>query len=84
MNPDDSSVPNVCLLQCALFFKGYAAGGITGIYYTSGVNAVTQLQKDANIGVTGKVDWKVWLHYYLLIGSQNPPILPQNGIPKFE
>ena len=60
MNPDDSSVPNVCLLQCALFFKGYAAGGITGIYYTSGVNAVTQLQKDANIGVTGKVDWKVW------------------------
>ena len=60
MNPDDSSIPNVCLLQCALFFKGYAAGGITGIYYTSGVNAVTQLQKDANIGVTGKVDWKVW------------------------
>ena len=60
MNPDDSSIPNVCLLQCALFFKGYAAGGITGIYYTSGVNAVTKLQEDANIDVTGKVDWKVW------------------------
>ena len=42
------------------FLKGMLAGGITGIYYTSGVNAVTQLQKDANIGVTGKVDWKVW------------------------
>ena len=22
MNPDDSSIPNVCLLQCALFLKG--------------------------------------------------------------
>lgn len=33
MNPDDSSIPNVCLLQCALFFKGYAAGGITGINF---------------------------------------------------
>ena len=44
-----------------IFFKGYAAGGITGIYYTSGVKRRnTNFKKDANIGVTGKVDWKVW------------------------
>lgn len=60
MDPSDPSSANVCLLQCALFCKGYAAGGITGIYYTSGVNAVRQLQSDANIGVTGIVTWKVW------------------------
>lgn len=60
MDPNGSSDNNVCLIQCALFCKGYAAGGITGIYYTSGVNAVTQLQKDANIGATGIIDWKVW------------------------
>lgn len=60
MDPNDESSPNVCILQCALFCKGYATGGITGIYYTSGVNAVRQLQSDANIGVTGIIDWKVW------------------------
>ena len=61
MNVDDDINPNVCLLQCALFAKGYNAGGITGIYYTSGVNAVKQFQEDANIEVTGIVDWKVWM-----------------------
>lgn len=60
MDPDGPSDPNVCILQCALFCKGYPAGGITGIYYTSGVSAVRQLQSDANIGVTGIIDWKVW------------------------
>lgn len=60
MDPNSESSPIVCLLQCALFCKGYAAGGITGIYYTSGVAAVKNLQEDANIGVTGVVDWKVW------------------------
>lgn len=61
MDPNDKSNPNVCILQCALFAKGYNAGGITGIYYTTGVNAVKQYQEDANIGVTGIVDWKVWM-----------------------
>ena len=51
---------NVCLIQCALFCKGYAAGGITGIYYTSGVNAVKKMQENAGLEVTGKIDWKVW------------------------
>lgn len=60
MDPNDDSDPNVCLIQCALFCKGYAAGGITGIYYTSGVNAVRQLQSDAGLQVTGVIDWKVW------------------------
>ena len=61
MNVDDDSNPNVCLIQCALFCKGYNAGGITGIYYTTGVRAVKQLQEDANISITGIIDWKVWV-----------------------
>ena len=48
------------MIQCALFCKGYAAGGITGIYYTSGVNAVKKMQENAGLEVTGKIDWKVW------------------------
>lgn len=53
--------PNVCILQCALFVKGYNAGGITGVYYTTGVNAVKQYQSDAGLPVTGIIDWKVWM-----------------------
>ena len=60
MDPNGSTDPNVSILQCTLFAKGYNAGGITGIYYTTGVNAVKQLQSDANIGVTGIINWKVW------------------------
>lgn len=45
MNPEDEGKVNVCLIQCALFCKGYNAGGITGIYYNAGVAAVSQLQK---------------------------------------
>lgn len=60
MSPDDDSNINVCLIQCALFCKGYNAGGITGIYYTTGVSAVKEMQNDAGIEVTGKIDWKVW------------------------
>lgn len=61
MNVDDEGIPNVCILQCALFAKGYNAGGITGVYYTTGVNAVKQFQEDANLEVTGIIDWKVWM-----------------------
>ncbi len=61
MDPNDASNPNVCILQCALFAKGYNAGGITGIYYTTGVNAVKEFQEDANLEVTGVIDWKVWM-----------------------
>lgn len=61
MQTTDEPNANVCILQCALFAKGYNAGGITGIYYTSGVNAVEQFQNDANLSVTGVVDWKVWM-----------------------
>lgn len=60
MQPDDEPMINVCLIQCALFCKGYAAGGITGIYYNSGVAAVKNMQKDAGLEVTGIIDWKVW------------------------
>lgn len=60
MDPDDESSVNVCLIQCALFCKGYNAGGITGIYYTTGVSAIRELQQDAGLTVTGKIDWKVW------------------------
>lgn len=75
MNPNDPTSANVCIVQCALFCKGYAAGGITGIYYTSGVNAVRQLQEDANIGVTGVINWKVWsalLSYNWFTAPANP------------
>ncbi len=61
MNANDPSNPNVCILQCALFAKGFNAGGITGIYYTTGVNAVTQFQAYANLEQTGIIDWKVWM-----------------------
>ena len=60
MSPSDTPLINVCLIQCALFCKGYNAGGVTGIYYTTGVNAIKELQNDANIGETGVIDWKVW------------------------
>lgn len=60
MDPDDEGSVNVCLIQCALFCKGYNAGGITGIYYNAGEAAVKEMQKDAGIEVTGKIDWKVW------------------------
>lgn len=60
MDPSDPSSINVCLIQCALFSKGYNAGGITGIYYTTGVNAVKAMQADAGLPVTGIIDWKVW------------------------
>lgn len=60
MDPDDESSVNVCLIQCALFCKGYNAGGVTGIYYNAGEAAVKEMQKDAGIEVTGKIDWKVW------------------------
>ncbi|MBP3718502.1 MAG: DUF1906 domain-containing protein [Eubacterium sp.] len=61
MNPNDPSNINVCLIQCALFCKGYNAGGITGIYYNAGVAAVSEYQNDAGIIQTGIIDWKVWL-----------------------
>lgn len=60
MDPNDTPKVNVCLIQCALFCKGYAAGGITGIYYNSGVAAVKKMQEDAGLSVTGEIDWKVW------------------------
>lgn len=61
MERSDASNPNVCILQCALFAKGFNAGGITGIYYTTGVNAVKQYQAYANLEQTGIIDWKVWM-----------------------
>ncbi len=81
MDPDDEPSINVCLLQCALFCKGYAAGGITGIYYNSGVNAVKQLQEDANIGVTGIVNWKVWaaLLSFNWFTAPASPLTPSDG-----
>lgn len=66
MDPEDDADPNVCLIQCALFCKGYHAGGITGIYYTNGVNAVKEMQSDASIEVTGTINWKVWMGLFSL------------------
>lgn len=60
MNPDDPVNNNVCLIQCALFGKGYNAGGITGIYYNFGMNAVKTFQSDAGLAANGVIDWKVW------------------------
>lgn len=79
MNPDDEIDPNVCLIQCALFCKGYHAGGITGIYYNAGVDAVKEMQEDANIGVNGVINWKVWMglfsmYWFKLVAGGNPTI----------
>lgn len=60
MDPDDEPSINVCLIQCALYCKGYNAGGVTGIFYNTGVAAVKEMQADAGIPVTGTIDWKVW------------------------
>ena len=60
MDPNAASSINVCLIQCALFCKGYNAGGITGIYYTTGVAAVKKMQGEAGLIVNGEIDWKVW------------------------
>ncbi len=60
MDPSDEPSNDVKLIQCALFCKGYHAGGITGIYYTNGVNAVKQYQEDAGLKTSGVIDWKVW------------------------
>lgn len=84
MEPDDEPIVNVCLVQCALFCKGYAAGGITGIYYNSGVAAVKNMQMDAGLEVTGIIDWKVWagllsLNWFtkVLGGDNNVRIIQQ-------
>lgn len=79
MDPNDEPNPNVALIQCALFCKGYHAGGITGIYYTNGVNAVKEMQSDASIGVTGKINWKVWMglfsmYWFKLVSGGNTTI----------
>lgn len=79
MDPDSEGEINVCLIQCALFCKGYAAGGITGIFYTSGVSAVRQMQQDAGIPITGNIDWKVWagllsLNWFNLVPGGNGQI----------
>lgn len=60
MDPEDEVNPFVCLAQCALFAKGYNAGGITGIYYLTGEAAVKEMQDDAGLKVTGVIDWKTW------------------------
>lgn len=60
MDPSDEPSSDVKLIQCALFCKGYHAGGITGIYYTNGVNAIKQYQEDAGLKTSGVIDWKVW------------------------
>ena len=60
MDPEDEPNPFVCLIQCALFAKGYAAGGITGIYYNTGAAAIASLQEDAGLKITKVIDWKVW------------------------
>ena len=72
MSPNDESSINVCLIQCALFCKGYNAGGVTGIYYTSGVSAVKSMQQDAGLTVTGVIDWKVWMGLLSLNWFQLP------------
>ncbi|WP_314353535.1 glycoside hydrolase domain-containing protein [uncultured Granulicatella sp.] len=60
MDPDGDTSVNAALVQAALFAKGYNAGGITGIFYNAGVRAVRELQSDAGLFVTGRVNWKVW------------------------
>jgi len=85
MNPNDPSNINVCLIQCALFCKGYSAGGITGIYYNAGEAAVKSYQSDAGLVDTGIIDWKVWLGLLSLnwfkinvLGDINVRIIQQN------
>ncbi len=76
---NDQSNINVCLIQCALFCKGYNAGGITGVYYTTGVSAVKAMQADAGLVVTGNIDWKVWMgllsmNWFKLVSKGNQTV----------
>lgn len=64
MDPNDTPQVNVCLIQCALFCKDMLLDGITGIYYTSGVNAVKKMQENAGLEVTGKLIGKFGLDCY--------------------
>lgn len=72
MNPNGPSDLNVFILQGALFCKGYNAGGLTGIYYNSGVAAIKQLQAHASIGSNGIIGWKEWsallsMNWFMLV-----------------
>lgn len=58
MNSTDKPDINAFIVQGALFCKGYNAGGLTGIFYNSGVRATKELQSDAAITVTGEIGWK--------------------------
>lgn len=60
MNATDNPDINAFIVQGALFCKGYNAGGLTGIFYNSGVSATKKLQNDASINVTGEIGWKEW------------------------
>ena len=60
MDPDGEEDINVYIIQGALFCKGYNAGGLTGIFYNSGVAAINKLQSHASIEVTGVIGWKEW------------------------
>lgn len=54
---DINSLKNkICILQGALYCKGYNPTGITGTFGTNTENAVKQLQSDAGIAATGIVD----------------------------
>lgn len=59
MDPSDKPNNNVSLVQCALFAKGYSAGGNTGIYYNNGQKAIKAMQGDAGLTVDGIINWKV-------------------------
>ena len=71
------------LFQCALFAKGYNAGGITGIYYTTGVNAVKQYQGEAGLPVTGIIDWKVWMGLVSINWFRRKQVLETKKLLKF-
>lgn len=77
MDPDDPENINVFIIQGALFCKGYNAGGLTGIYYNTGIAAIKKLQSDASIEETGVIGWKEWaallsMNWFTLVDGGNP------------
>lgn len=59
-SPDDEPSNIITIIQGALWCKGYNAGGLTGVYYTTGETAIKDLQNDIGLTPTGTINIYIW------------------------
>ena len=59
--PNDKANPNINIIQCALYAKGYNPGGISGTMNATSMKAVNEFQANAGIAVAKRVNWKAWM-----------------------